>query len=253
MRLCSAQNHSPMVKTPMPPPGDEMLFVAKVLHEVRSSAQLIITHVARILAQRNYVAEHLQPHLLRLDAGSARLCEQVEQIVDYVHARRGPVSQLQVFNVQEVLLEVLSLIEGYSSADDLNVTVSAHDALVRMDLRAFRVVARNLLDNAIKYTEHGSVIAEAHVIDSAQGRALKLVVTDTGRGISQDLLQNDRVYEVFVRGEGHGEIGGMGIGLSTVRSTVLALGGSIDLVSAVGSGTRVVVLLPIAEGQHTSP
>lgn len=97
----------------------------------------------------------------------------------------------------------------------------------------------NVAENASKYTLQGQIRLEA----SPDGDAAKIVVTDTGRGISRD--DEDRVLERFYRAAGNGAEG-FGLGFAIVRSAVAALDGELAVESQVGVGTSVTVRLPRA-------
>jgi signal transduction histidine kinase len=98
----------------------------------------------------------------------------------------------------------------------------------------------NLAANAARYTAQGRIVLAARRLG---GESVVLEVTDTGRGIPQ--AEQERVFERFYRGNGR-DAEGFGLGLSIVRRTVQALGGTIDLRSVPGRGTRVRIVLPAA-------
>jgi two-component system sensor histidine kinase BaeS len=115
---------------------------------------------------------------------------------------------------------------------------------VRGDGHRLRQVVNNLLDNAIKFTPAGGRVTLELRRDGARGAAV-LSVADTGAGIDAEDLPH--VFERFYRGDkarGRGRQGGTGLGLSICQSIVTAHGGSIDVHSAPGAGTEVIVRLP---------
>jgi two-component system phosphate regulon sensor histidine kinase PhoR len=100
----------------------------------------------------------------------------------------------------------------------------------------------NLVDNAVKYTEKGSVKVRL----SERGSQLAIDVEDTGPGIDADHLPH--IFERFyvVDKSRSKKLGGTGLGLSIVKHIVLAHKGSVSVKSRVGEGTTFSVLLPLA-------
>ncbi len=110
------------------------------------------------------------------------------------------------------------------------------------DEPAVRTLMENLLSNAIKYGgEDGRVTVSA----AADERGIRVAIRDRGPGIPEAELP--RIFEPFYRGSrAHGNVGGMGLGLSLVRRIVDALGGSIAVESRLREGTTFIVTLPRA-------
>ncbi|MFN3844957.1 MAG: PAS domain-containing protein [Paracoccaceae bacterium] len=106
-------------------------------------------------------------------------------------------------------------------------------------------ILHNLVGNAVKFTEAGSVEVEVHEDPKAGDRVI-IVVADTGIGMSDD--QTALVFEEFTQGDGSitRRFGGTGLGLPIVRRLVELMDGEIVLLSAPGRGTTVTVTLPMA-------
>jgi heavy metal sensor kinase len=124
-----------------------------------------------------------------------------------------------------------------------NLTAATNGAIVvEADPVRLRHVIYNLVDNAIKYTP-----SQGHVNVSltTQGNVARLVVDDTGIGIAPEHLPHvfERFYRVDKARSRAG--GGAGLGLSIVQSIVATHGGSVDIVSRPGSGTKCVVEIPL--------
>ncbi len=125
-----------------------------------------------------------------------------------------------------------------------------HGILTRCDLRATRQIAVNLLSNAIKFTEPGGEIALS--AGPADEGFVAFEVRDTGRGISPDDL--DRVGRPFVQvGDAYrSEVKGTGLGLAISRAFAHGMGGTIDIKSTLGAGTRISVRLPAGTAKSQS-
>lgn len=128
---------------------------------------------------------------------------------------------------------------------ELGVDLSAvrgEDLFARIDATDLAIALDNLLDNAIAYTDHGSV----NVRVSGTGPILKISVKDTGPGIAPEHL--DRIFERFYRvdrGRSR-DAGGTGLGLALVKHVAERAGGSVNVTSEPGQGTTFALRLPRA-------
>lgn len=117
-------------------------------------------------------------------------------------------------------------------------------AEVVADGHRLRQCIDNLISNAIKFTDHGSVAVYLGATQTDNGSALTLEVKDTGIGIEADQL--DALFLPFVQADGTTtrRHGGTGLGLSIARTLITKMGGTITAKSAVGQGTSFSILLP---------
>ena len=124
----------------------------------------------------------------------------------------------------------------------LHVELADHLPPVNANPEQMSILARNLLDNAFKYTRRGGTITLAA---RAADQAIEICVSDTGVGISADALPH--IFERFYRADPARSRGGggAGLGLSLVHAIVKAHGGHIDVQSRVGEGSTFTVRLPI--------
>lgn len=110
---------------------------------------------------------------------------------------------------------------------------------------AFRIrqILDNLVSNAIKYTDHGSVNIEARVSKIMGKLTLTMSVKDTGKGMTDE--EKRKVFQAFTRLKSAQGIEGTGLGLSITQELVSLLGGEILLRSTLGKGSNFIVTLPI--------
>ena len=110
---------------------------------------------------------------------------------------------------------------------------------------AFRIrqILDNLVSNAIKYTDHGSVNIEARVSKIMGKLTLTMSVQDTGKGMTDE--EKQKVFQAFTRLKSAQGIEGTGLGLSITQELVSLLGGEIQLHSTLGKGSSFIVTLPI--------
>jgi signal transduction histidine kinase len=231
---------------------DDMLAV--VSHELRTpltpikaSAQLLRRRWERMGARdRDSLLERIEErsdHLARLVADIL--------LVGQLSASDGP--QLEVdltkTDLAAVLHELVATQRSLHTTHDLALTTPDVVPATTDPVRV-RQIMENLLDNACKYSQPGTRV---EVTLSVGSGSATLRVADQGRGIPADDL--DRVFERFERVEDPLVMttSGAGLGLYIVRSLVTALGGTVDIASALGRGTTVTVQLPLRPARADHP
>jgi signal transduction histidine kinase len=124
--------------------------------------------------------------------------------------------------------------------------LAADDTELRTDPLKVKMVLRNLVTNALKFTEDGSITVTAEQLNGG----VEFQVKDTGIGIAADKIPT--LFEPFTQAHGiqSRRKGGAGLGLHLVRRLVDVLGGHIDITSEVGQGTTFRVWLPHAVPQR---
>ena len=222
-------------------------FVAHAAHELRSP-----------LTNLRLRLELLQSPQHRHDAVTNRyLAEMTQQVdamqrlVDHLLAlsaldedHRAPAAPLDLAPVLYELADEMGP-AARAAGLDLAIDVPAHLPSISANADQMRIVIRNLLDNAIKYTPpRGRVTLAA----GREDHAVAIRVADTGVGIPAEQLQ--LVFDRFYRVDGGGtrRVGGSGLGLALVQGIVKAHGGEIRLESEPGRGTTCIVRLPLAGG-----
>ena len=126
----------------------------------------------------------------------------------------------------------------------------------RADAFRIRQILDNLVSNAIKYTDQGSVTIQAQVSEILGKPTLTLSVKDTGKGMTDE--EKQKVFQAFTRLKSAQGIEGTGLGLSITQELVSLLGGEIILHSTLGKGSTFIVTIPIEpapmeESQEMAP
>ncbi len=225
-------------------------FLAMLGHELRNplapiqtALQLMKLRGERVAERERTVIERQVTHLTRL----------VDDLLDVSRIARGKVQlareKVAMADVVSHAIEVASpLLE--QRAHTLSVDVPRSDLVVEGDAARLTQVVSNLLTNAAKYTPAGGHI---WISAAAEDDDVVLRVRDDGVGIPADVLPY--VFELFVQGRQRIDraLGGLGLGLTIVRSLVERHGGKVSAQSeGPGKGTEVVVRLPRVRAEDAS-
>ncbi|MBM2885909.1 ATP-binding response regulator [Chromobacterium amazonense] len=223
---------------------DRTTFLATISHEIRSPLQTMQVCVELIEPQ---IASGGKTHaaLSRLKSSMAHLMTQVRDIMD-ISAIHNMQFRLQPEDVDlaQILHEAIDAYRVQLEGKGLQLSVALEDLppLARLDGCRLRQIVGNLISNAIRYTDHGSVTVAARV-ETADGLSvLEVRVADTGIGVPADL--QSRIFQPFFQGRQR-RPGSSGLGLAIVKELVRLLGGEIALRSEEGRGSEFSVRLPI--------
>lgn len=225
-------------------------FLATTSHELRTPLNGIQGIAEYLLARKN-----LQPDItsnIRLISSSAsRLSRLVNDILDYERMRRG---ELQIKDEKVPLKDLsnyaIELVSPGITGRDLVIINRIHSATcVKGDSDRISQIIVNLLGNAVKFTENGSIILDA----KREGKFVEFSIADTGIGIPKEAI--GRVFDYFEQGEGGiaRKYGGSGLGLSITKQLVELHGGEITVESVAGKGSTFYVRLPAADDCSHQP
>ena len=138
-------------------------------------------------------------------------------------------------------------IKGMGTSDSSDSSETSDSPMKKKFFRAdaFRIrqILDNLVSNAIKYTDRGSVTIQAQVSEIQGKPTLTLSVKDTGKGMTDE--EKQKVFQAFTRLKSAQGIEGTGLGLSITQELVSLLGGEIILHSILGKGSTFIVTIPI--------
>jgi signal transduction histidine kinase len=223
-------------------------FVATVSHELRTPLNVILGYTD-LLADGTLgtLTAEQQDALARVRSRSLHLLDLIQDILDVNRLESGRVPlTIEDFSIGELLRSIRTAVPSSwrRPAVQLDFDGSHDHLVVRSDRAKVEMVIRNLVHNALKYTERGVVAVRVATRPSAG--AVEIAVSDTGPGISEEDLP--RIFEMFRQGNGasrSSEGGGVGLGLYIVRRLIEALGGSVSVLSEVGHGSRFSVTLPV--------
>lgn len=230
-------------------------FVANVSHELRTPLATITGYAETLLSgavdldpvSREFI-ETIERHGRRLSAMVADLL-----VLARIEAS-GEGAPKEPLRISDVVVDVLDSVQPLATERGVKLRIHRLSELpqVLADTRRLTQVLRNLLENAITYTDEGGKVSlRATVADT--GERICIEVKDTGIGIEAQHLP--RIFERFYRvDEGRSrDAGGSGLGLALVKHMMLTMGGDISVESTPGKGTTFNLLIDVAERAEQRP
>jgi signal transduction histidine kinase len=225
-------------------------FLANVSHELRTPLNAIVGYNS---LARDGVYGELPSSLRgvhdRIAAAADHLLGLVNDVLDLSKIEVGRMAvDSQLVNVGALVDAVATVIEPMATAKRLHVdVVVARDIPdVQTDPGHVRQILLNLVANAVKFTERGTITIVARKQEPDLGDGVVIIVEDTGIGIARE--DQDRIFQEFeqVRPSGRGDSleRGTGLGLAIARKLARLLGGDVQVRSATGAGSRFILSLP---------
>jgi PAS domain S-box-containing protein len=221
-------------------------FLSSFSHEIRTPLNAIIGYSALLKSPEQARAPEQQTRMIeRISYNSQVLLNLINNILDLSRIEAGGIQiQLEEVSLAGLLKEVINSVESLRVEKGLEVVLQDHSAvpLIRSDPGKLGQIFTNLIGNAIKYTEKGSITAR--ISDHPEGKKVSVRIEDTGIGISENDLS--RIFEPFYQAGSSeaGSLRGTGLGLSIVKKLVDALDGTVQVESRLGSGSIFTVTLP---------
>src|SRR6266851_2647315 len=223
-------------------------FLATVTHELRTPLHSIISYGALIL--EGFVEGELTAEQEENIQFIVRRAEDLSRLVDdmldlsKIEADRLEV-RVEPLALEPSLTEVVNQLKPMANNKGLRLVLEMEDSLpmVLADSHRLRQVVINMVSNALKFTENGSVAIRCTLLEHSD--MLRIAVSDTGIGISPAVL--DYIFEAFRQADGSTtrRFGGTGLGLTIARKLVELQGGEVCVESNVGQGSTFSFTLPI--------
>lgn len=219
------------------------IFLSNMNHELRTPLNGILGFTN--LLQTELVDPKLVEYVDIIKSSGYRLLNTLTDIIDLVNLESGnfDLKNRKFFLHNEIQVLVDKFQNEAKSKDlALNFSSTAPDIMLNLDLSLFVKILRNIISNAIKFTESGSV----NISISSDSENAIIEVSDTGVGIDADFIPH--VFDSFNQ-EDYSftrKFQGSGIGLTIARKTNDLLGGSIKIESTKNEGTTVVISYPLS-------
>lgn len=213
-------------------------FVSNASHELKTPVAAILATAETLSSAARDDVGNVARFSDSLVSEATRLAQLVEDLLHLAKLEGGGPASDPV-RLDQVVSDELVVFRHLMEQRGLEMQLDLEPTLTRGDKESLALLVRNLLENAIRYTNHGSVAVR---VLNADGDAV-LEVQDTGIGIPTDA--RDRIFERFYRVDSTRSraTGGTGLGLSIVKHVVETHGGNISVVSELGSGSTFTVRL----------
>ncbi|NRA55520.1 MAG: response regulator [Gammaproteobacteria bacterium] len=236
-------------------------FLANMSHELRTplNSMLILSRILSDNDEKNLDADQVESAKVIHNSGK-ELLSLINDILDLSKIEAGKmevcVESLQLAEITNELLGQFNPVAnekslGFSIELDQNIPTA-----IVLDIQKTQQILKNLLSNALKFTDSGSVKLHAYVTDNyeligaeAGSKVLAIAVIDSGIGISKE--KQESIFESFQQADGstNRKYGGTGLGLTISRRLTELLCGELVIESEENRGSTFTLLLPLVEGE----
>ena len=212
-----------------------------ITHDIKAPVASISGFIALL---REWV---IQPkpvaYLDSIRSSAEHLLQLVGALLDYHQLESGKATTHAVsFNPAQLVSDCATQARPVANKKNLEVVCSLRpgaDRMCQADAFRIRQIMNNLIGNAVKYTDRGTITVSA----ALNGSQLTMSVADTGSGMTES--EQQRIFNAFTRLPDAQGKEGVGLGLSITREAVSMLGGTIRVVSQKGKGSKFTVTLPV--------
>jgi len=223
-------------------------FLANMSHELRTPLNAIIGYSEMVQEEAEELgASGLAADVTRIRTAGRHLLALINDILDLSKIEAGKMElHRETFDlatlVDEILATAQPLIE--KNANRLELVCPPHIGTMHADLTKVRQMVLNLLSNAAKFTDHGTITLIVERESGSGGDALILRVRDSGIGMTP--AQMDRLFEAFSQADAAtaAKYGGTGLGLTITKHFAQMMGGDVTVESRPGVGSTFTIRLP---------
>lgn len=233
--------------------GEQMRndIFAKITHEFRTPLTIILGLSKQLREQKNITSNNAQTYLNAIERQGRNLSDLVNQLFDITKLSTGEGTiewkRGNIVAFMEMIFENYSI---YASQQGMELQFFSEEDEIETDFvpNFLQKILRNLIANAIKYSDPGSRINLMLSVNNKKGnQKIIFKVIDQGKGIKTEELPH--IYDLFYRGSNCDTQTGNGIGLTLTKQLVDILNGTIEVWSEEGKGTEFTVTLPVLQNE----
>ncbi len=225
-------------------------FLASMSHELRTPLNAIIGYSEMIIEEMSDAGEtSYRGDLDRIRTAGKNLLELINEVLDLSKIEAGKMElYVEEFQLSSLIDEVVSTVQPLTEKNEnsLLVNIAKDIPTVRLDHTKVRQILFNLISNASKFTQKGTITLSAAAIPPADhpGTKIALKVSDTGIGLTEE--QKLKLFKEFSQADSSTtrKYGGTGLGLAITKHFTEMMHGSIEIESATNRGTTFTVTLP---------
>lgn len=219
-------------------------FLANMSHEIRTPLNAVLGY-AQLLIRDKEIGIKQQEKLSAILTSGHKLLALINDILDLSKIESGALNiKEDYFDLHQEISTVITVIADRARTKNLSLFTNLaipKPFIVKGDRQKLGQILINLLSNAIKFTSQGQINVE--LLPTHSG--VEFIVSDTGTGIAEKELSE--LFVAFKQGIAGEHAGGTGLGLTLSRHLAEAMGGSLQLQSQVGVGTKAFLHLPLKE------
>ena len=229
-------------------------FLANMSHELRTPMNAIIGYSEMLQEEAEDIGQKtLIPDLQKINTAGQHLLDVINDILDLSKIEAGMLElYLETFDINEIVQNMVSTGEPLIKSKSITLRVNCPAGLGSMhaDLTKVRQCLFNLISNAAKFTEKGTISIDVNRERKEGTDRVVFSVSDTGIGMTRD--QTNRLFEPFSQADAstNRKYGGTGLGLAITKRLCKMMGGEINVQSEYGVGTTFTMWLP---AQVTEP
>ncbi len=222
---------------------NEQKNLTHLVHELKSPLSCIIGYSDLFLRQQHITGQVNLDFIERVLSSGRKLLEMINDSLEVSCYQSGKVTiSPEPVQVCEIVEEVVAVLDMLARQKGLAVIMSCdrtHPPIVT-DKNRLRQVVTNIISNAIRYTETGSIRMQVRTV----GESIEIEVADTGVGI--EAAEQTRIFEPYYQGRAGQDLpSSTGLGLAIAQQMVILLQGSIRLTSELGIGSTFTIVLPL--------
>lgn len=229
-------------------------FLANMSHEIRTPMNGIMGF-SELLKDPMLKGEDYKKYIYIIEKSGNRLLNIINNIIDISKIDAGQVEvKIEESNINDQIESIYTFFkpefEGKGLQNSFRKTLSSKESIIKTDIEKINAILTNLINNAIKYTNNGSIEFGYKFIEKHHTASLQFFVKDTGIGIPMD--RQKAIFERFIQADISDKMAyqGAGLGLSISKAYVELLGGKIWVESEPGRGSIFYFTIPYNTGKQ---